>query len=129
MVFMILYFLDVANSTKVVFVFSFLSSSPNLSVAVFIGILSYSGLVFLKSHRRCCRSYLRLILRMMLFMRKSSLAWPLCALEWYIMSPLCKIVKHSSRCVTSPIPIRAYVNLVYFSSYSSSCSRLVGRYL
>ena len=68
MVFMILYFLDVAHSTKVSLL-SFLNSSPNLPVAVSIGfvllpicilkslITIVYGLVSLKSHRRRYISY------------------------------------------------------------------------
>ena len=37
-----------------------------------------------------------------LFTRKPTPAWLLFALEWW---PLCKVVKHSSRLLSSPMPI------------------------
>ena len=54
-------------------------------------------------------------------MRKPTPAWPLFALELSFMWPFCRLVKHSSRLLTSPMPITSLTNLVSLSSSSSSC--------
>ena len=45
-----------------------------------------------------------------LFMRKPTPAWPLFALEWYSRWPHCKIMKHSSRLLSSPITITSHTS-------------------
>ena len=54
-------------------------------------------------------------------MRKPTPAWPLLALEWHSRWSLCKVMKHSSRLLTSQIPITSHTNLISLSSSSSSC--------
>ena len=123
------------------FPLSFLNSSSNLPVAVSIGLVS------LNSHRRRCRSYLCVLLSMLLVhilalslvmhINRSAtlrlilftltimvfpfLAWPLFSFELYCRCPLCKVTKHFSGILTSEIPITSHTNHVSLSSSSSSC--------
>ena len=56
-----------------------------------------------------------------LFMRKPTPAWLLFALILHNRWPLCNVVKHSSRLLTSPILITSDTNLISLSSSSTSC--------
>ena len=78
MVYMILYFLDIAHSTKVS-PLSFFISTPNLPVSIGfvrvhwnLSILSCNGLVYLRYHSRRCRRYLCLLHNMLLHIRTLS---------------------------------------------------------
>ena len=56
-----------------------------------------------------------------LFIKKPTPVWPLFTIELHSKWPLCKVVKHSPRLLTSPIPTTSHTNLASLSSSSSSC--------
>ena len=125
MVFVMMYFRDVAHSTKVS-PLSFINSSPNLPVAVYIGFVCFP-ICALKYPITIYATLGSVLFTLtlwyfhFLFMINHTPSWQLFSLEWHSRSRLCSVVKHSPRLLLapSPIPITSHPNLVSLSSSSS----------